>query len=68
MNKKDIIMSKLLMQKCNFEHPKVSNKHKKLFDKYYKHKKSSNKFMLVVVKYLNGFGFVISAHFVRNQR
>jgi len=34
--------------------------------KYYKYKKSENKFLKVIVKYLNGSGFVISSYFVRN--
>ena len=34
--------------------------------KHYKHRNSPNKYLLVVVKYLNGTGFTISAHFVRN--
>ena len=32
--------------------------------KYYKHKKSKNKFLKVVVKYLNGDGYILSAYFV----
>lgn len=37
-----------------------------LFDyyKYYKHQKGKLKFMKVVIKYLNGEGFIISAYFV----
>jgi len=36
----------------------------KFYYKYYKHRQSSNKFMMVLGKYLNGDGFIISAHFV----
>ena len=36
------------------------------FFKYFKHKKWKSKFLKVVVKYLNGEGFILSAHFVRN--
>lgn len=36
------------------------------FYKYFKHKKQKSKFLKVVVKYLNGDGFIISAHFLRN--
>ena len=36
------------------------------FFKYFKHKKWKSKFLKVIVKYLNGDGFVLSAHFVRN--
>ena len=32
--------------------------------KYYKNKKGFNKYSLVIVKYLNGDGFVISSYFV----
>jgi len=35
----------------------------KYYYKYYKHKEGPNKYLLVVVKYLNGAGFVISAYF-----
>ncbi len=31
---------------------------------YFKHRKSSSKYLKVVVKYLNGEGFVITAYFV----
>jgi len=34
------------------------------FYNYYKHKKGKLKFLKIVVKYLNGDGFVISAYFV----
>jgi len=36
--------------------------------KFFKHKKHKSKFLKVVVKYLNGEGFVISSHFVRSIR
>jgi len=36
------------------------------FFKYFKHKKWKSKFLKVIVKYLNGDGIVLSAHFVRN--
>ena len=31
--------------------------------KYFKHIKSRNKYLLVIVKYLNGEGYVITAHY-----
>ena len=31
--------------------------------KYFKHIKSKNKYLLVIVKYLNGDGFVIKSYF-----
>ena len=34
--------------------------------RYYKNRRSSAKYLLVVVKYLNGVGFIITAYFVRN--
>jgi len=43
------------------ERENVSN-----FYKYFKHKKQKSKFLNVVVKYLNGEGFVMSAYFIRN--
>ena len=36
----------------------------RFYYKYYKHRQSTNKFMMVLVKYLNGEGFIVSAHFV----
>lgn len=36
------------------------------FFKYYKHKQQKSKFLKVIVKYLNGEGSVLSAHFVRH--
>lgn len=35
------------------------------FYNYYKHKKGKLKYLKIVVKYLNGDGFIISAYFVR---
>jgi len=40
----------------------------RFYYKYYKNRKSINKFLMVLVKYLNGEGFVISAHFVRTAK
>ncbi len=34
--------------------------------KYFKEKKSPNQFLLVLVKYLNGDGFVVTAYFEKN--
>ena len=34
----ELIMSRLLMQKCNLEHPEVSNKTKRLLDIHYARK------------------------------
>ena len=36
----------------------------RFYYKCYKQRQSQNKFMMVLVKYLNGDGFIISAHFV----
>ena len=33
---------------------------------YIKHKQSQNKYLLVIVKYLNGEGFVITTYFKKN--
>ena len=35
------------------------------FFKYFKHKNLNSKFLKVIVRYLNGDGFVITAHFGR---
>lgn len=35
------------------------------FYKYFKHKKDSAKYLKVIAKYLNGEGFIITAHFLR---
>jgi len=43
------------------EREEVSN-----FYKFFKHKKQKSKFLRVIVKYLNGDGFILSAYFVRN--
>lgn len=33
--------------------------------KYYKHRKSPDKYLMVIVNYLNGQGFIITAHYVK---
>lgn len=33
---------------------------------YYKSRESPSKYLLIIVKYLNGDGFIITAYFVRN--
>jgi len=38
----------------------------KYYYRYYKNRKSSAKYLLAVVKFLNGTGFIITAYFVRN--
>jgi hypothetical protein len=40
----------------------------RFYYKYDKHRKSINKFLMVLVKYLNGGGFIISAHFMRTVK
>ena len=37
----------------------------KFYYRHYKHRQSSNKFMMVLGKYLNGEGFIISVYFVQ---
>jgi len=44
----------------------TSNENKTNYYKYYKNRKSNSKFLKVIVKYLNGVGFVISSYFVRS--
>ena len=41
-------------------------KNKRFYYQYFKYKKIPSKFLRVIVKYLNGDGFVISAYFVNN--
>ena len=36
------------------------------FYKFFKHKSQKSKFLKVIVKFLNGYGFILSAHFARN--
>lgn len=36
--------------------------------KYFKHRRSAEKYLMVAVKYLNGTGFVITAYFVKYIR
>ncbi len=38
------------------------------FYRYCKHRPSSDKYLLVIVKYLNGEGFVITAYYVKQTR
>ena len=37
---------------------------KHYYYKYYKHRKSKDKYLMVIVNYLNGTGFVITAYYV----
>jgi|SRR3990167_6740964 len=36
------------------------------YHSYQKHRKHAEKYLRIVVKYLNGDGFILTAHFVRN--
>ncbi len=38
------------------------------FYKYYKNRKFKSKYLKIIVKYLNGSGYVITAYFARNIR
>ena len=40
----------------------------KFYYRYYKEKKLKAKFLRVIVKYLNGEGFIVTAHFVEKIR
>ena len=55
---------KLTLQKPVRVIDKRKNKH--FYYQYFKYKKSPSKFLRVIVKYLNGEGFTISAYFVNN--
>ena len=48
--------------------PSLKDEKARFYYKYYKHMASINKFLMVLVKYLNGEGFVISAHFMRTAK
>ena len=41
------------------------NKYIKYYYKYFKDRKEKSKYLLIIVKYLNGEGFIITAYFVR---
>ena len=36
--------------------------------KYYKHRKEPEKYLLVIVKYLNNHGYIITAYYVKNLK
>ena len=38
-----------------------------LFHNYYKHRKDSEKYLRVIIKYLNGDGYVITAYYMRKK-
>ncbi|MEK6826810.1 MAG: hypothetical protein AABX90_04230 [Nanoarchaeota archaeon] len=41
---------------------------KHYYYKYYKHRKDQDKYLLVIVNYLNGEGFIITAYYIRYIR
>lgn len=41
---------------------------KHYYYKYFKHKKSPDKYLMVIVNYLNGGGFVITAYYVAHLK
>lgn len=43
----------------------IEEDNKAYFFRYFKHKKLKEKYLRVIVKYLNGDGFVLTAHFVK---
>ncbi len=44
------------------------NKNIKYYYRYYKYRKSKVKYLRVVVKYLNGKGFIVTAYFVEGLK
>lgn len=46
--------------------PYESDEKVKYYYRYLKHRESPSKYLLVIVKYLNGEGFIITAYFVRH--
>ena len=45
----------------------IKDENARFYYKHYKYRNSVNKFMTVLVKYLNNHGFVITAYFVRHM-
>ena len=43
----------------------IEEKNKAYFFRYFKHKKLKEKYLRVIVKYLNGEGYIITSHFVK---
>jgi hypothetical protein len=56
--------------KTTIEKPLKITEHKignlRKFFSYLKHRKHPDKYLRVIVKYLNGEGFILTAHFMRN--
>jgi len=46
----------------------IFDKDVKYYYKYFKHKKDSLKYLMIVVKYLNGGGFMITSYFEKRIR
>ena len=60
----DEVIKETLENPIKITQPYRVRKH--YYYKYYKDRKFPDKFLMVVVKYLNGDGFVISAFYVRH--
>jgi len=43
-------------------------KNKFFYFQYFKHRKSPEKYLRVIIKYLNGEGFVVTAHTIKSMR
>jgi len=56
---KDILRNPALVKTLNYD------KKVRYFYRYYKNRDSPAKYLLLVVKYLNGKGFIITSYFVR---
>ena len=46
--------------------PSLRDEKKANYYKYFKHRDSKNKFLRIIVKYLNNHGLIISAYFISN--
>lgn len=54
---KDALQHPLKITNCDFDEKLAY---------YYKYSKENNNYLRVIVKYLNGNGYIITAYFVRN--
>ena len=52
----------VLKQPDKITQPYYGSKH--YYHKYFKHRKSPDKYLMIVVNYLNGEGFVVTAYYV----
>ncbi len=56
---KNILLNPIFVRTLNYD------EQVRYFYRYYKNRESPAKYLLVIVKYLNGKGFIITSYFVR---